>query len=408
MTGGVPEQQERPGLYCRLLIRLVLVAAAVALLLTVGVQIIRLMLPFLAAWVVAWGLNRVASALQRRGQLAHKSVTMLLAVLLLLLLTALLIFLGWRFVTEAMALNESWQSIFQVFTDALSDFGAQIQPLSAEVQALLDQMLETAQAALSSLMDSLSASMLSWAGQQALRLPAVLLGVIVFIFATFLICADYAGLYESFRNTLDRSPDNPLQVVHHIVRGVFGDYLGRLLALCVLVLLVDVIGLMLLGVQYAALLSLVMAVLTFLPYTGSGTVLLPWAAACLLDGQPLFGLGLLLLYAVVTLVRVLFSRRFMKKQSDLERFVILICVFAGWWLWDWAGIILGPVIMIVVLSLYRGGFLNSTLADCAALLQDLARRMGVQAQPEAAEETAPADTGAASPGKGEEHGSDIH
>jgi sporulation integral membrane protein YtvI len=372
MDGQTPD-----GLYRRMVIRAAVVLAAAALLLTVGVWVFKLLLPFLAAWLAAWVLNGAASAVRRRVNIPHKTTSMLIAVLLFLGGALLLGYLGWRVATEAMALRQGWQTIFQDVTTRLETIGGQLRRLSQEELDLLNQFSATLQTAISGLMDSLSDGVMDWVGERAKQVPAVVLVVLVFAFATFLITADYANLYEKFNRVLSRDPEHPIHTVKHILKGAFGDYLGKLLGICLVVMMVDLVGLLLLGVRYAALLALAMGILDFLPYVGSGTVLIPWGIVCLLSGEPLRGLGLLALYGVVRAVRYRFSRRFDRKRAEFGMFITLICVFLGWKLWGFIGILLGPVVVMILVNLYHSGFFDAAIEDCRLAVRDIRRRMGL-------------------------------
>ncbi len=372
MNGQAPA-----GLYRRMLIRVLVVLAAIALLLTVGVWILRLLLPFLAAGAAAWVLNGATAALLKRISLPRKTTVMLVAILMFVASAVFLGYLGWRIVTETMELGQSWQSIFESFINWLENIGSQMRRLSQDELNLIEQVSDTVRSAISGVVDSLSAELMSWAGEYARRIPSVLLGVVVFIFATFLILADYDALHTKLNNILSQDPDNPIHTVKHILKGAFGEYLGKLLALCVIVTFVDMVGLLILGVRYAALLALAMGILDFLPYVGSGTILIPWGVVCLFSGKPVLGVGLLLLYLLVRIVRQYFGRRFMEKRAEFGVFGTLICVFLGWKLWGAGGIILGPVVVMILVNLYHSGFFDATLEDCKLALRDIRRRMGL-------------------------------
>ena len=70
-------------------------------------------------------------------------------------------------------------------------------------------------------------------------------------------------------------------------------------------------GLKLAGSSYSVLLGIMIAVLDALPVIGSGTILLPWAAAVFLSGRYLFGVILIILYILCTLVREFLEPRLM-------------------------------------------------------------------------------------------------
>lgn len=74
-------------------------------------------------------------------------------------------------------------------------------------------------------------------------------------------------------------------------------------------------GFLLMGQRYALLLAAVTALVDALPVFGTGTVLLPWAAACLLLGQAPRAVALAALYAVISAVRSFLEPKVMAAQA---------------------------------------------------------------------------------------------
>ena len=60
------------------------------------------------------------------------------------------------------------------------------------------------------------------------------------------------------------------------------------------------IGLWLLGVENFAIIALVTAVFDIIPVCGSGGVLIPWSVFSLVQGRFAFGIGMLILYAIIS------------------------------------------------------------------------------------------------------------
>jgi predicted PurR-regulated permease PerM len=147
-------------------------------------------------------------------------------------------------------------------------------------------------------------------------------------------------------------------------------------ALSRLVALIDMVGLLLLRVDYAVILALLMGVLDFLPYVGSGAILVPWGVACIYTGDWVRGLYLLLLYAVVFLARNVVGRRLMGTRFRRNPFLGLVCSFIGWKLWGVVGMILGPVLCMIAVNLFSSGILDHTIADFKLLFADLRARLG--------------------------------
>jgi len=112
------------------------------------------------------------------------------------------------------------------------------------------------------------------------------------------------------------------------------------------------LGFLLLRVEYPFLLALLAAALDILPVFGVGTVLLPWALFCLLTGGILRGVGILVLYAVITVVRQIAEPHFVGKSIGLHPILMLIAFYVGIRLFGVAGILLGPLCAFVIKAIF--------------------------------------------------------
>ena len=118
------------------------------------------------------------------------------------------------------------------------------------------------------------------------------------------------------------------------------------------------VGLWLLRVDVFLVVGLLIAVLDILPVLGSGTVLIPWGVYSLLSGRTALGVGLLVLYATVTLVRTLIEPKILGGQIGLCPLATIISMYAGLRLWGVGGMILAPMAATILAHLARNGRLH--------------------------------------------------
>lgn len=105
-------------------------------------------------------------------------------------------------------------------------------------------------------------------------------------------------------------------------------------------------GFLLLGIPYAPVWALLIALVDALPMLGTGLVLLPWALISFLQQDVFLAAGLLGIYATAALTRSALEPRFLGKQLGLDPLVTLVSLYAGFQLWGFPGMILAPVLAI--------------------------------------------------------------
>ena len=108
----------------------------------------------------------------------------------------------------------------------------------------------------------------------------------------------------------------------------------------------------------ALLLAVVIAFIDALPVFGTGTVLLPWAALCCLEGNFPKGIALTALYLVIWLVRSIMEPKLMAKSAGLPPLPALMAMYVGFCAMGVAGMILGPILLLLVKQLHDGGYLH--------------------------------------------------
>ena len=222
---------------------------------------------------------------------------------------------------------------------------------------------------LEALLDGLSAQLaelLESMGQRCLRAvtaaAAALPQAVLFCATTLLAVLFTAGSYPRIRAFLRRQlPEDRLRQA----RGVKADLLATLgkwcKAQCILlgVTFCELLtGFLLLRQGYALLLAALIAVFDALPVFGTGTVLVPWGALCLLTGNVPKGLGLLALYGVISLVRSVLEPKIMAAQVDLPPLAALAAMYVGFCAFGVAGMVLCPMALLFVKQLHDSGWLR--------------------------------------------------
>lgn len=110
-------------------------------------------------------------------------------------------------------------------------------------------------------------------------------------------------------------------------------------------------GFQLLRLQNPFWLALTVSVLDAFPVLGTGTVLIPWSLIRLLQGDTAHAVGLLGLYATVSLIRSTLEPKLVGQQLGLDPLVTLIALYAGFQLWGIGGMLLAPLLTVTAIQI---------------------------------------------------------
>ena len=142
------------------------------------------------------------------------------------------------------------------------------------------------------------------------------------------------------------------------LRGSFGGFLRSQLILMAMTFFELLLGFLLLGVERAPGLAAVTAMVDALPVFGTGIVLAPWAVGCLLLGNTRRGVGLLVCWAAVSLVRSCTQAKLLGDQIGLDPIASLMAIYIGWRVWRVWGMLLFPIILVTLRQLNDRGVIR--------------------------------------------------
>lgn len=202
------------------------------------------------------------------------------------------------------------------------------------------------------LLDGVTRRGLAMAGSFLTRLPDSALGIGTTVLAAFLTSAELPRIRQWLGAQLHRPPFQAAIDFLVRLRATAGQWLIAQLKLLSITCLVLTVGFLLLGIEYAPLWAMLVSVVDALPILGTGTVLVPWSLICLVQHNTGRALGLLGLYAATALTRSTLEPKLVGRQLGLDPLVTLIALYVGFRLWGLPGMILSPLLVITLISMF--------------------------------------------------------
>ena len=201
-------------------------------------------------------------------------------------------------------------------------------------------------------------SLFSWASGVIGRLPDAVLFTVTAVLSSFMLSGELPAIRTWLQKLARPEWLEKLQRLGSHVRTTLGGWLRAQLKLMGITFLILNVGLLVLRVRYPLLAALVITVVDALPVFGTGTVLLPWAVLCCLVGNFPRGIALTALYLVIWLVRSIMEPKLMASSAGLPPLPALLAMYVGFCAMGVAGMILGPILLLLVKQLHDGGYLH--------------------------------------------------
>jgi sporulation integral membrane protein YtvI len=185
---------------------------------------------------------------------------------------------------------------------------------------------------------------LGWVGNGVLGLGTGLL-------AAFLISARLPRLKTGLKEKLPKSWQETYVPALRRVGASMGGWLKAQLKLCAVTWGIVSIGFLLLGIAYAPGWAALVAVVDAVPILGTGTVLVPWALVCFLQGENLRAIGLLCTYGVAATARTVLEPRLVGRHLGLDPLATLAALYVGYRFWGFLGLLFTPILASAAKSL---------------------------------------------------------
>lgn len=321
-------------------------------------NILSLFAPFIAAWLFATLLNPFVTWANKKLKLPRSIGTVLSMLSILSGILGIIYLLISKLWEQVIHLTRMLPQMSQNMVDQLNNvemnLGGKFQLLpGGKAFTNLDTIVEQLTSSLSSFLTSVIPSIYEGIS----KVPNVILFTIAMLIATFFMTKDFYTIKAFVKAQFSDTIVDKVVIMQRGVLEAIGGYIRTQVILMSLTFIICLIGLFLFDVEYALLLSVIIAIIDALPVFGSGTVLIPWVIYNALVGQYSLAVGLLGIYGVIFVTRQIMEPRILSSQIGIYALVTVMAVYIGYKIIGFFGLILGPAIVVVIQMLQNVGAL---------------------------------------------------
>ena len=312
--------------------------------------------PFLVALAVGSVVSPVASYLSGKTKVPRCVWGAVLTVILLGLIITLTVLAFDRLAGELIHLaenlgSESGRSMVDGVVDYASNLTSRL-PVLRELRASMgdegfwddiDGMLADS---ITDTFVGFAAKIPEFLARMAAALPEIFVTLTVTLIATFYFSAG-KGKEQLLEIMPQKMRGGLTEVGKRLKPAAFG-WLRAYILIFIITFIELFLGLTLLRVQYAFLFAALIALVDILPILGTGTVLIPWSIISFLMKDVRLGVGLLIVFGVITVVREVIEPKIVGKSLGLSPILALISMYAGLKLFGFFGMIIVPAAVTLV------------------------------------------------------------
>ena len=220
------------------------------------------------------------------------------------------------------------------------------------LQPILDHSVRDLFSGGTQLVDSASDAVVRLADRMVTRLPDSALTVGTWLLASYMFSSRLPRLKKWLSTRLpEKWKAQTLPGLRQLRKTLLG-WLTAQLKLTLVTFGILCLGFLLLRLSHGVLWAAVISLLDALPVLGTGTVLVPWALVCFLQGEHVTALGLLGIYTAAAVTRSVLEPRLVGKELGLDPLVTLGALYVGFRLWGFPGLILAPMATMLAAQLF--------------------------------------------------------
>jgi sporulation integral membrane protein YtvI len=321
---------------------------------------------------MAAALNPFVKFLDRKFKMSRRWISNILVIIVFAIMAAGVSWLAYWLTLEIVALGENIENILGAIMAAFENVSRGLYWLvdfvpgdntDAMMAAFFERTLNWLQNTIGRTAEYLMQN--TWG--IAIGLGNWLIALLMFLLAAGFMTIDFPQYGEKFAKIKSRS----FETLKQATKLAFVGYIRSQLLLATLAAVVIYIGIVAIQQPYALVIALVVWILDFLPILGSGTWMVPWSIIEFINGDITKAIYLLALQTAFFIVRRILEPKVMGKQMNLSPLLALVSIYVGMKLAGFWGMIFGPVITIILISMSKQGVFDNTYNDIKAVVADL-------------------------------------
>lgn len=338
--------------------------------------------PFVAGWIIALIAGPMVRFFEEKVKIKRKVGSAFVIIVVIALVVLLIYGLGAQLINQVVgligALPDMWAGMESDFSNIGRSLSVILERLPEDMQMKLNDFITTIGGYLGDFFGKIGTPTIAAAGNFAKQLPAIFIGLIMALLSSYFFVAEREQINEWFRKHAPASIQEQYRIIRSSLVKSVGGYFKAQLKIEVWMYVLLLIGLGVLRVDYYALIALVIAFMDFLPFLGTGTVLIPWAVIRILTADYKVAIGLLIIWGGGQLARQLIQPKIVGDSMGVAPLPTLFLLYIGYKVGSVVGMIVAVPLGILVYSMYQEGAFETTKNSVMILVAGINkfRRLG--------------------------------
>lgn len=343
--------------YWTRVLRRILYVIFILLGLYIGLKLSIFYMPFLIAFIISLMVEPAIKYIMKKTNLTRRTSSIIIFAIVSIIILGSLSWLIITLFSESSSLlqglNDYFEKAHEIFDNFMTSFDFDKIHLSDEILSviqnstgdILNNIYSWIRKSLTGLLDIVTS------------LPSIAICIGIAVIALYFICVDKIYILDQIEHHLPKLWVKKIGVHLRDLIKTLGGYLKAEATLILVSFIISLLGLYILkiigfNVEYPLLMALFIGFVDALPILGSGTVMIPWAIICALNGDLKLGIAIIILLIIMSVVRQFLEPKLVSKNIGVHPIFTLIAMYTGFKFMGVIGLLLGPIILIIVKNIF--------------------------------------------------------
>jgi sporulation integral membrane protein YtvI len=296
-------------------------------------------LPFVLGTVVALLAQPLINFITRKTRMKRGLIGLIVVLIIFAIITAIITLIIVKIVNELISLSAVFPDLINwiktegyKYIDAGAVYFKSIDPSIIEsIKDLSNKIFSGSFTA--------ALSIVSYTLNVLKSLPGLLMVILFTLLSSVYIAIDFPRMKEWLFSLLYKEDGSRARKIIYQANRMIGNYAIAYMTLITITFIETLVGLGILHVKYAVLISIVTSISDLLPILGPGTVLVPTGVILILSGDLFKGIGILVLYIIITIIRQILEPKVVSTSLGIHPLAIIAAIFIGLKAYGFVGMI---------------------------------------------------------------------
>lgn len=314
-------------------------------------------MPFLVAFIISLMIEPAIKFIMKKMKFTRRTSSIIIFAIASIILIG---GLAWIIITLFSESSSLLQSLNDYFDKAYAQFQNFISSFNFDKIHLSDEILGVIQNSTGDVLDAVSnwvRNLLNGLIDWVTSLPSMAICIGITVVALYFICVDKIYIIDQIEHHVPQTWVKKIGTHLQDLIKTLGGYLKAEATLVLVSFIISLVGLYILqfmnfNIQYPLLMALFIGFVDALPILGSGSVMIPWAILCGINGDISLGIAIIVLLVIMSIVRQVLEPKLVSKNIGVHPIFTLIAMYTGFKIIGVLGLLIGPIVLIIFKNIF--------------------------------------------------------